>query len=497
MWVREFDVAIDVRWVSERVTRDNAAALIAGADLVLDGCDNFATRLAVSDACVAARVPLLSAAVGRFQGQVGAFAGHLPDSPCYRCYVGDAFDADDCDTCASRRHARRDGRLGGHLRRDAGDPRAARAAPAGWAIRSGASCTCSTGWRRGCGRCGSPRTPGAGGAGRAESASVGCRACALAARRDLAGNSPMAPTARPDEYMRRSDNASGGCMKLASSLASPAGVPRRLLRGLGIAAEEGKRSGPQQLECMLGAAGKNSASSRRRSSPGIDGMVAPAVRVGLPFPPLFVDKGEQKGRPTNTCGCSRSGSTRSGRRGRCGLRGAGAPLPRDMLSPRCATGPSTCGRAADDHARAAEAGRFQRADQGPYVNEVVVTGPGRTRAQLARRPGGQAGHGRRTSSYFASLEAAEQAAGGGGQGAGGDRCRARDARGRRPARDGQQRAVPIRWSTTSREFWKQVSPASSHPGGAADEAAWRSPRKNSPELVAALNVFIAENGLSG
>jgi molybdopterin/thiamine biosynthesis adenylyltransferase len=73
---------------------------------VLDGCDNFATRLAVSDACVAARVPLLSAAVGRFQGQVGAFAGHLPDSPCYRCYVGDAFDADDCDTCAE------DGMLG-------------------------------------------------------------------------------------------------------------------------------------------------------------------------------------------------------------------------------------------------------------------------------------------------------------------------------------------------------------------------------------------------
>jgi molybdopterin/thiamine biosynthesis adenylyltransferase len=106
VWVREFDVAIDVRWVSDRVTRDNAAALFAGADLVLDGCDNFATRLAVSDACVAARVPLLSAAVGRFQGQVGAFAGHLADSPCYRCYVGDAFDTDDCDTCAA------DGMLG-------------------------------------------------------------------------------------------------------------------------------------------------------------------------------------------------------------------------------------------------------------------------------------------------------------------------------------------------------------------------------------------------
>ena len=51
-------------------------------------------------------MPLLSAAVGRFQGQVGAFAGHLPNQPCYRCFVGDAFDAEDCDTCAE------DGMLG-------------------------------------------------------------------------------------------------------------------------------------------------------------------------------------------------------------------------------------------------------------------------------------------------------------------------------------------------------------------------------------------------
>ena len=106
VWVREFDPDIEVRWIEDRVTAENAAAIIAGADLVVDGCDNFATRLAVSDACVAARIPLLSAAVGRFQGQVGAFAGHLPDQACYRCYVGDAFDADDCDTCAE------DGMLG-------------------------------------------------------------------------------------------------------------------------------------------------------------------------------------------------------------------------------------------------------------------------------------------------------------------------------------------------------------------------------------------------
>ena len=105
-WLANFDEALEITLSDNRITAENAAALIGGADLVLDGTDNFATRLAVSDACVRAGVPLLSAAVGRFQGQVGAFAGHLPDSPCYRCFVGDAFDAEDCDTCAE------DGMLG-------------------------------------------------------------------------------------------------------------------------------------------------------------------------------------------------------------------------------------------------------------------------------------------------------------------------------------------------------------------------------------------------
>jgi molybdopterin/thiamine biosynthesis adenylyltransferase len=99
-WLANFDNAISAEVYDNRIGGENAARLMAGADLVLDGTDNFATRLAVSDACVANGLPLLSAAVGRFQGQVGAFAGHLPDQPCYRCFVGDAFDADDCDTCA-------------------------------------------------------------------------------------------------------------------------------------------------------------------------------------------------------------------------------------------------------------------------------------------------------------------------------------------------------------------------------------------------------------
>ena len=100
-WVRHFDLALQVHARRLRINQSNAADLVAGATVVIDGCDNFATRLAVSDACVATGVPLTSAALGRFQGQVGNFAGHLPGQPCYRCWVGDAFDAEDCDTCAA------------------------------------------------------------------------------------------------------------------------------------------------------------------------------------------------------------------------------------------------------------------------------------------------------------------------------------------------------------------------------------------------------------
>jgi molybdopterin/thiamine biosynthesis adenylyltransferase len=86
--------------IAERLTQANAARLLGEAGLVLDGSDNFATRLTVSDRCTAARIPLVSAAVGRFQAQVGTFTGWLPGSPCYRCFVGDAFDSEDCDNCA-------------------------------------------------------------------------------------------------------------------------------------------------------------------------------------------------------------------------------------------------------------------------------------------------------------------------------------------------------------------------------------------------------------
>ena len=78
--------------IRARLDAANAADLLAGVDVVLDGCDNFATRLVVADVALAHRIPLVSAAVGQFEGQLGVFRGWEPTLPCYRCFVGDAPD---------------------------------------------------------------------------------------------------------------------------------------------------------------------------------------------------------------------------------------------------------------------------------------------------------------------------------------------------------------------------------------------------------------------
>ncbi len=85
---------VDARVLDRRLTPENAAEIVADHDLVLDGTDDFETRLAVSDACVATGRPLVSGALGRWSGQVGVFTGR----PCYRCLVSEA--PPDAETCA-------------------------------------------------------------------------------------------------------------------------------------------------------------------------------------------------------------------------------------------------------------------------------------------------------------------------------------------------------------------------------------------------------------
>src|SRR6201987_3796496 len=73
-----------------RLTAANARDLIAGYDLVADGSDNFETRYLVADACYFARKPLVTAAVGIFDGTLTTIRAHERDAdgrpnPSYRC----------------------------------------------------------------------------------------------------------------------------------------------------------------------------------------------------------------------------------------------------------------------------------------------------------------------------------------------------------------------------------------------------------------------------
>jgi molybdopterin/thiamine biosynthesis adenylyltransferase len=76
---------IAVTALRERADAARLAELVGSADVVLDCSDNFATRHAVNRACVQARVPLVSGAVIRFDGQLSVFDVRDPASPCYAC----------------------------------------------------------------------------------------------------------------------------------------------------------------------------------------------------------------------------------------------------------------------------------------------------------------------------------------------------------------------------------------------------------------------------
>ena len=99
--VQRLNPDVDFRPVDRRIDAGTAPALLAGVEVAIDGTDSFATRLAVADAALAARVPLVSAAVGQFEGQLAVYRGWEPGRPCYRCLVGDAPDRGDA-SCADQ-----------------------------------------------------------------------------------------------------------------------------------------------------------------------------------------------------------------------------------------------------------------------------------------------------------------------------------------------------------------------------------------------------------
>lgn len=85
-----------------RLTDENAREIVSGYDLVVEGVDNFAARYALNRACISEKTPLVSAAVGRFEGQLSTFRPFDDPGvlPCYRCLVPEEPPREEQVNCA-------------------------------------------------------------------------------------------------------------------------------------------------------------------------------------------------------------------------------------------------------------------------------------------------------------------------------------------------------------------------------------------------------------
>jgi len=94
--------SVSIETFPERITAQNVERLIEGADVVVDGADNFPVRYLLNDACVKLGKPLVYGAVHRFEGQVSVFdAGrHRGHAPCYRCLFPEPPPPEAAPNCA-------------------------------------------------------------------------------------------------------------------------------------------------------------------------------------------------------------------------------------------------------------------------------------------------------------------------------------------------------------------------------------------------------------
>lgn len=103
--LREINPHVALELFDERLTPDNALAIISRFDVVLDGSDNFATRYLVSDACFFAQKPLVWAAIGQFTGQLATFRPYEADEngtplPGYRDFLPEPPPPGSVPNCA-------------------------------------------------------------------------------------------------------------------------------------------------------------------------------------------------------------------------------------------------------------------------------------------------------------------------------------------------------------------------------------------------------------
>ncbi|ALO39107.1 molybdopterin biosynthesis protein MoeB [Alcaligenes faecalis] len=93
--IEQLNPEVKVTPVVQRLDEAGLMQWVQQVDLVLDCCDNFATRHAINRACVALRKPLVSGAAIRFSGQVSTYDLRQPEAPCYHCLFPEADDVEE------------------------------------------------------------------------------------------------------------------------------------------------------------------------------------------------------------------------------------------------------------------------------------------------------------------------------------------------------------------------------------------------------------------
>ena len=99
--IQALNPTTQVETLLTRMDDDSLSQAIAQVDLVVDCTDNFATRHAINRVCVKHRVPLVSGAAVRFDGQISVFDPRDPQSPCYHCLFPEAAQDVESVNCAT------------------------------------------------------------------------------------------------------------------------------------------------------------------------------------------------------------------------------------------------------------------------------------------------------------------------------------------------------------------------------------------------------------
>ncbi|MFX0007245.1 MAG: ThiF family adenylyltransferase [Candidatus Hermodarchaeota archaeon] len=85
--------------ITERLTPDNVKEVLRNSDFVIEGSDNFPTKMLVNDACISLKIPFTIAGVLRFHGQIITVVP-TEKTACYRCVFGDVNDSPSGMSCS-------------------------------------------------------------------------------------------------------------------------------------------------------------------------------------------------------------------------------------------------------------------------------------------------------------------------------------------------------------------------------------------------------------